>query len=464
MQISYLVAGGGPVGLWASFKILSTQPNARIILFEHRDTFRPQTLIPPFQVIADLPLEVRDQMYNEKARKSLLEPQPAQLILPSPNYRQTPWFCTGAFQEFMSKHLQKEFVGRFFTVKAKIEGCAGPTSQGGCHISAAIQAAAQEHPVALGSLEASEVTAMICTAGGASGFKYRTAPASEEAAGRAYTPQGDGVYLTFRHEEHESYVRNNHDMDGALFDKHGIHYLASNNRYNNAQIYTYPKSPLGPSTALTKIFEEMPDTFRERARFGGTPISLTGDGLYGEDAEWFAKYREALLRELDILQVPLPDHSAVSVFYAQRSEWYWAEAVAEAAICDREGNIFSSMPVFFLGDSAGCTDYWKGQSGGRGLIAASNLAEILAANPEDTGTARAQFSAYWHEIVDSEFNKPAEINLEPAIIFKYKIQGREVLDDDGKVVKFGPGDFEKYQAMVDAISENIGTAEHKPEE
>lgn len=225
-----------------------------------------------------------------------------------------------------------------------------------------------------------DLAAVMCTGGGSTAFKYRADLPEVEAGpeGRPYTPQGDGVYLTFRHEGHEDYLRGGKPMNGAALDKRGVSYVASNNVHRNAQIYSFPRSPLGPETPLTPVFASMPDGFKKTAGFSTArePVTLAGGGgLEGEAAEWFLAYRATLLAELKALEVPLPDHSSVADYYAQRSEWYWTSTTQDAE-CASDGG--RPVPVFFLGDAAGCTDYWRGQSGGRGLLAGSALAGMLA--------------------------------------------------------------------------------------
>ncbi len=78
------------------------------------------------------------------------------------------------------------------------------------------------------------------------------------------------------------------------------------------------------------------------------------------------------------------------------------------------GDKSEQYPYFFLGDSAGGTDYKMGLSGGRGLLAVDFVVEALS---QGVPFAKNAYQMYWQEVIDKEFNRDPTLVLNPRIQF-----------------------------------------------
>ncbi len=62
--------GGGPVGCYLAYKLLTISSNKQVILFESKKFERPQVIRIPFIVADDFPLEVKNQMWCDFETRS----------------------------------------------------------------------------------------------------------------------------------------------------------------------------------------------------------------------------------------------------------------------------------------------------------------------------------------------------------------------------------------------------------
>jgi hypothetical protein len=106
----------------------------------------------------------------------------------------------------------------------------------------------------------------------------------------------------------------------------------------------------------------------------------------------------------------------VKIYYAARSEYYW-QTVAQP-----------DYPSFFVGDSAGSTDYKMGLSMGRGLLATQYLASSIRRHESNFHQVATDYQTYWDNVVVREFNQGPNLTAEPRLQYLYFMQGREIVD------------------------------------
>jgi Alr-MurF fusion protein len=173
------------------------------------------------------------------------------------------------------------------------------------------------------------------------------------------------INLIYETATHETFERNGKPIDRYVMGAEGITYSHSNDSKNHVQIYTYPVG------ALHEVFASMPESFKTKAAYSGSGVALTLDGkrngevvLSEEEAAWFKTYANAVKRVFQKFDMPVPAENQIKVFFASRYEYHYEKAAG----------LLYGVPVLFVGDSCGSTDYKLGLSLGRGLLAAFYLA------------------------------------------------------------------------------------------
>jgi alanine racemase len=424
----YIILGGGPVGCYLAYKLLS-QEHAHVAMFEGRLFDRPQVVRIPFAIAKDLPVAVQLKMWSDPETRSRIFSShaiDASDFWPKPGYRYWPWLSIGCFQQAMVELLQGDsrYKDRFYFIPHAHE-----VEQ--LDLLPAIKAyyPAAELPASM---------AICCTCGNyASLFRQQAGL----QAGKQPEPKGHGIYLIYQNAEVESYWRDEQPISYLSLAEQGISYAAANNTKLDVQLYTYPAG------RLTEIFAHMPASFMEHSQYRPLPqaLDLTGKGLPSDAMLWFEQYKTLVVEQLQQYKLQFPcDLSEIKVFYAARTEYYW-NVVATNSLS------YANCPLFFVGDSAGSTDYKFGLSVGRGFLAASYLAQ--ACKLPDMAQVMAQYQAYWDKVVANEFNKGPTLTAEPWIQYQYLVKGREVVYRDGQTFRYETEqDFalylDDYQCLV----------------
>ena len=231
--------------------------------------------------------------------------------------------------------------------------------------------------------------------------------------GKPIQNKGPGIYLIYRLSQPGSFCRGREPLPLAELHKNGIAYAVSANAEGHVQVYTFPMG------ALEALYARMPSSFADHARFGrsGRAVTLgSNPHLPPEAARWFKDYISKVREILAHAGVFMPSEpTAVKVFYALRGEYYFEHVVAKVSV--GEGQV----PLFFVGDSAGSTDYQLGLSGGRGLLAAERAVEAVLKQGEEAPRA---FQQCWKKVIAREFNQPPEVINTPLMQFLYLTKGR----------------------------------------
>jgi Alr-MurF fusion protein len=179
-----------------------------------------------------------------------------------------------------------------------------------------------------------------------------------------------------------------------------------------------------------------------------SPVNMNAHGLSDTVKNWFTRYRAELLKVVNKFAIPIPDDlSQIQVFYAPRTEYYWDAAATHILWSG------SARPLFFLGDSAGSTDYKLGLSMGRGLLSVQALSQSISNYDNDFTKITAHFQAYWDNIVQREFNKSPKLSAEPWIQYHYLIKGRHVIYPDKTKIHYlteeqYPAYMNEYQSLL----------------
>lgn len=124
--------------------------------------------------------------------------------------------------------------------------------------------------------------------------------------------------------------------------------------------------------------------------------------------------------------IAIPSDDKIQTFFSPRSEYYYEVA----------GKTLSNVPVLFIGDAYGGTDYKFGISldaARRGLIASKDLTDRIKAEGHIAFPGIVDFhNQMWKNVVAAEFGQQNPLlNKSTEIIFKYWMDGRIV---DGKLV------------------------------
>ena len=395
-QAKYLVLGGGPAGLYMAYSLLLNDVDAEVELYEGRDFIRPQVIRVPFKFTERLSAEmIKDLWPDEGTRHRIFKPGKISdaNFWPKPDYSYWPFNNVGDFQNIMLNTLKKNKNFKHIASHMSVDELV---------------------------LLAKDIDTNIQGIFIATGPGQFTTDLRHEllmAEGKKREHKGHGIYLIYRNQSLESYEQ----LKSSELGADGLTYAASNNRQKDVQIYTYPAAQ-GP---LKEVYDELKgDVAREfmgRAGFKqylSNPLSLDDEFLGLEQSEgslWFKKFKDAVVELSQKHKVPLPENLAdVKVIYAERSEYHWQK------VSMRFNN---KVPLYFVGDASGGTDYKLGLSLGRGLLAVDELTSLMKKNPKDSVDT---FQHYWDKVISSEFGKGPDLSGECFIKFKYLIQGRKI--------------------------------------
>ncbi|VEB36776.1 alanine racemase [Legionella sainthelensi] len=433
---NYIIMGGGPVGCYLAYTLLS-QKNARVFILEGRTFERPQVIRIPFCVAKNLPEYVKNIMWaDEETRLRIFNTRQAddEHFWPKPGYPYWPWINIGLFQESMINFLQNnaEYKNRFFFIPVYFE-------------LETINYQSQIKKIL--SINHSEIieniTAIYCTCG-----TYAKSLRSELNLldGKISEPKGHGVYLIYQNKGIEDYLRNSNPILYTKLGENGISYAASNNCNYDVQLYTYP------SGELSSVLNEIPEEFIQRAKYNSLSnrLDMTGRGLFENSKKWLEKYKKAVINQTNKHGIKLPtDLEKIEIFYASRCEYYWSRAAIKI-LWQKEFHV----PIFFLGDSAGSTDYKFGLSVGRGFLAVDRLINSMQEYHYDFDEIASNYQTYWNKIISCEFNKGPFLPLEPWIQYQYLIKGRVVEFHNNKRIHYT--DNEQYEIYLDEY-QNLST-------
>ncbi|MBI2785149.1 MAG: alanine racemase [Legionella longbeachae] len=407
-----IIIGGGPVGCYLAYKLLTTSSNKQVVLFESRLFERPQVIRIPFIVANDFPLNVKNKMWCDNETRSRIFDAGLSTdknFWPKPDYSFWPWISISAFQTSIIDFLKTDslFKKRFYFIPD--DGNIAPNKW-----QAAIEKA---YPNFNASIPLS-TEAIFCTCGTQAKMLRQEL---NLLSGKPPEIKGHGIYLIYQNKKMEHYKRSEHNLSYVELGKNGVSYAAANNSYLDVQLYTYPEGN------LVSIFHEIPEEFIQRA-------------VYKQNAN-----------PLDIankFNIAMPDDlSQIRVFYAPRTEYYWDIAASNIPWQEH------SRPLFFLGDSAGSTDYKSGLSMGRGLLSVQALSQFINKHSDDFLKITSDFQVYWEKVKIREFNKGPQLSSEPWIQYHYLIKGRNVIYPDKTKIHYIKDDqylnyVDEYQSLL----------------
>lgn len=413
-----VIVGGGPVGCYLAYQLLMTDPNRHVVLFESKQFTRPQVIRIPFVIAKDLPLCVKNKMWCDTNTRSRIFDSGQSIdknFWPKPNYSFWPWISIGAFQEALIYFLKSDatYKDRFYFIP----------DNGNLGKNTWQEAIEKAYPHFNASIYQS-IRTLSCTCGIYAKTLRQELNLSQ---GKAPEIKGHGIYLIYKNEVTEHYSRDENPLSYIELAANGISYAASNNASGDVQLYTYPEGD------LTDIFQEIPDEFIQRASYNQHNLALTmsGDGLSNDAKKWFASYKDQILKAVEKFKISLPTNlNDIQVFYAQRTEYYWDVVATKTSLQEY------SRPLFFLGDSAGSTDYKSGLSMGRGLLSVQALSQLILHYSDDFTKIITNFQERWATILQREFNKGSQLSSEPWIQYHYLIKGRCVIFPNATTVHY----------------------------
>ena len=430
-----IIVGGGPVGCYLAYKLLAISPNKQVILFESRIFERPQVIRIPFIIADDFPLDVKNKMWCDiETRSRIFNPglSTDKNFWPKPDYSFWPWINISAFQKAIIHYLKTDtlYKDRFYFIPDDVN-ITKNTWQ------AALEKA---YPTFNRSISLS-TGAIYCTCGA---YAKMLRQELNVTGGTPTEIKGHGIYLTYQNKIIEDYKRDANSLSYLELGRNGISYAASNNSNLDVQLYTYPEGD------LAAIFHEIPEEFIQRAVYkqNSCALDMRGDKLTNTAKKWFDRYKAELFKTANKFNITIPDDlSRIQVFYAPRTEYYWDVA---ATNIPWQGY---SRPLFFLGDSAGSTDYKSGLSLGRGLLSVQALSQSIIKHSDDFSKITPHFQAYWENVVLREFSKSPALSFEPWIQYHYLIKGRNVIYPDKAMVHYIKDDqyldyMSEYQALL----------------
>ena len=430
-----IIVGGGPVGCYLAYKLLTSSPHKQVVLFESRLFDRPQVIRIPFIVADDFPPYVKNKMWCDiETRSRIFDPGLSTDInfWPKPDYSFWPWISISAFQTTFIHFLKTDplYKDRFYFIPDD-----GNITKNTWHT-----AIKKAYPNFNASISLS-TGAIFCTCGT---YAKNLRQELNVSGGKPFEIKGHGIYLIYQNKKIEHYKRNENPLSYVALGSNGISYAATNNSNLDVQLYTYPEG------GLADIFHEIPEEFIQRAVYkqNSCALDMRGNGLTNTTQKWFDRYKAEIFRIANKFNIPIPnDFSRIQVFYAPRSEYYWD--VAATIIPWQE----YSRPLFFLGDSAGSTDYKSGLSMGRGLLSVQSLTKSIVTHSGDFSKITPDFQAYWENVIVREFNKSPKLSSEPWIQYHYLIKGRKVIYPDKAMVRYIKDNqhldyMDEYQALL----------------
>lgn len=426
---NYIIMGGGPVGCYLAYKLLN-QVNARVFIFEGRKFERPQVIRIPFGIAKNLPESVKNIMWSdEETRIRIFNSYQAddKDFWPKPGYPYWPWISIGLFQDSMISFLQNhiEYKNRFFFVPVHFD-------LEKINFQSEIK---KIFPIDHSSITGN-ITAIYCTCG-----TYAKSLRKELNLldGKIPESKGHGIYLIYQNKGKENYLRNTNLISYTKLGENGISYAASNNCNNDVQLYTYPAGE------LSAVLSDIPEDLIHHAKYNSLSkaLDMTGMGLSNNSRQWLKNYRNIIENETNKVGIELPsDLTKIKMFYASRSEYYW-HIVATKTPWQKDFD----APIFFLGDSAGSTDYKFGLSVGRGFLAVDVLTNSMQHYNYDFDQIVSTYQTYWNSVISREFNKGPLLPSEPWIQYQYLIKGREVEFSNNKSIHYI--NDEQYENYLD---------------
>lgn len=426
---NYIILGGGPVGCYLAYKLLN-QTNVRVFIFEGRNFERPQVIRIPFCIAKNIPESVKEIMWSdEETRTRLFNTYQAddESFWPKPGYSYWPWISIGLFQKSMIDFLQNhiEYKNRFFFIPVNFD-------LEKINFKSEIK---KIFPIDHSSV-IENITAIYCTCGTYAKSLRKELNLLE---GKIPEPKGHGIYLIYHNKKTEDYLRNTSPISYTKLGENGISYAASNNCNYDVQLYTYPAGE------LSAVLNEIPEDFIHSAKYNSlsNALDMTGIGLSDHSKQWLENYKNILQNETNKAGIELPaDLTNIKIFYASRSEYYWS-IVSTKMPWQNDFNV----PIFFLGDSAGSTDYKFGLSVGRGFLAVDVLTNTIQNYNYDFDKISSNYQTYWNSIISREFNKGPLLPLEPWIQYQYLIKDREVNFSNNKSIHYI--NDEQYENYLD---------------
>lgn len=385
MTQNSVILGGGPVGCYLAYKLLSHN-NSTVTMIEARSFTRPQVIRIPFCIANDFPEDVKNKLWiDEEIRSQIFNTKlPDTDDLPMLGYSYWPFISIKSFQEIMIKFLNTKYQDKFTFIS---------------HESDLIQ-------LDLKTEIKANTSAIFCTCGT---YAKSLRTQLNLLEGKYPEDKGHGIYLIYRNTGPENYQRNSKTISSKELGERGMTYAAANNPSYDVQLYTYP---IGE---FEKIFADIPVEFIQHAQYrnASSPLNLTGEALPYNIKLWFERYKECALGQTQLAGIKLPsDLTSIQIFYAQRIEYYWNKVTT----------IENNIPLYFVGDSAGSTDYRSGLSLGRGFLSAQELSKNII----NYGLIESlqTYQNYWDTLLIREFNKGPNLTTEPHIQYQYLIKGR----------------------------------------
>jgi Alr-MurF fusion protein len=400
----YGILGAGPTGLYLSYKILSQNQNAQVEIFESRKPTRPQVVRIPYEAADSLSVELKSALWPDlKVKEAIFGvKEEGGLTNPLP-YKFWPFIQIKDFQEKLLSYLTKNFKSRFKYVEIN------------------------ENEITPENISLNQnYRAMFITTGGGKFQKDLREILNKKSLATA-EPQPKlnemGVYLIYQNTGVEDYSRQGKLMNPKTLADRGLTYAAANNSSFDVQLYTYPTG------SLKEIYSKMPESFKNKANFkGNLTLSANQEELNGEEKEWLEAFRKQILQDALDIGVKLPqkvhnqstiDFDKIKIYYAPRYEYAYKDVAF---------NNLKGIPMLFVGDSAGSTDYRFGLSLGRGLLAADHIVSSLKQSSGAIHEVATNYQAYWEkDVLPIEFNQknPALTSI-PSIQYKYILKGRIV--------------------------------------
>ena len=332
----YIIGGAGPAGLFQALRLLQELPQSQVVVAEKRNIYneRKQCVQIPYKIASELPLAVREKLWDAEARAQHFGVYDASntLVFPSVvHLKYLTFISIGDFQSILESYLKQAYRGRFFRVNESLDFCC----EGEQPAKSILEKVGVEYP----GIKLQPLSAIFATCGG--GCRPRSKwPLDKD--GKQFSFQGHGIYIVYKNDFHEDYIRNGQIMPMEEMARFGMLYTVANNKPRSVQLYTRPTS----DNELNRVdpgWEHLPESFIERAAYGnGKPVTFDGHGLDSDAMVWFKRYRAVILKACKQLEIVLPDDSEVEVYYAPRGEYYWRNVVFDYT--QRDGH---HIPIFY---------------------------------------------------------------------------------------------------------------------
>jgi hypothetical protein len=425
----YVIIGAGPVGLYLSYELLETNPNSKVTIFEGRPFTRLQCIRLPFAIAKKFPLEVKRVLWPvDTLREMIFKNQyklDPNLFWPVLGYHHFPRISVGNLQQTFKNYLVNKYNSRF---EYKTETARNDIIQ------------SSEYKIIFITAGYSDITKDTRRRLQIDIMKYDFLNAPL-----------DGVYLIYKNvidgvtpeKINEDYKRNGSYMNRIDLSNNGLTYSATNNGPRDVQLYTYPVN------SLIQFYESMPESLKTTASFpkglnyklGRTLAENEGKELSEEmkkENRWLEQLRPVLDDLFNRFGIYIPEHA--KLHYAKRLQY---------AFKHTHGYNEHNVPVVYLGDAMGGTDYKYGLNLGRGLYCADNLVSFLLQTPANIPEALNNYQDYWNKVLEKEFGSPEkDLIADSEIFYKYAIMGRNI---DDKI--FGEKDFKSFLNSLVRVSE-----------